>query len=149
MNVPSQLVLQYWTYSTQGKIWEKNTDQYLHGNYMELSHQICPIKPLHRASHLKQASEPLEQYWFPKFKKQFRSRGNNMERKVLPKKKIQQPICCSGPLALQGPIAPPLYSFGQKQRIGSMENVAAVLATDWYEMIWTYMNYTISLLSST
>ena len=67
---------------------KKNTDQYLLGNYMELSHQICPIKPLHRASHLKQASEPLEQYWFPsQIQKQFRSRGNNIERKVLPKKK--------------------------------------------------------------
>ena len=117
---------------------KKNTDQYeyLLGNYMELSHQICPIKPLHRASHLKQASEPLEQYWFPsQIQKQYcntraETRGNNIERKVLPKKKIQQPMCCSGPLALQGPIAPPLYSFGQKQRIGSMENVAAMLATD-------------------
>ena len=69
---------------------KKNTDQYeyLLGNYMELSRQICPIKPLHRASHLKQASEPLQQYWFPsQIQKQYRSRGNNIERKVLPKKK--------------------------------------------------------------
>lgn len=52
----------------KGRSEKKNTEQHLLGNYMELSRQICPIKPPHRASHLKQASEPLEQYWFPKFK---------------------------------------------------------------------------------
>lgn len=158
MNVPSQLnsvpfyvVLQYWTYSTQGKIWEKKYRPVptweLHGTVpSDLSHQTSSSRIASKAGVRTSGAVLVSQ-----IQKQYRSRGNNIERKVLPKKKIQQPICCSGPLALQGPIAPPLYSFGQKQRIGSMENVAAMLATDWYEMIWTYiyMNYTISLLSST
>ena len=151
MNVSSQLnsvlihvVLQYCTYSTQGKIWEKKYRPVptweLRGTVpSDLSHQTSSSRIASKAG-VRTSGAVLVS--IPNSKAVKVSWQQHRTQKFSPQKKIQQPICCSGPLALQGPIAPPLYSFGQKQGIGSRRCYAS------YGLIWNDMNSTISLLFS-
>ena len=145
MNVSSQLnsvlihvVLQYCTYSTQGKIWEKKYRPVptweLRGTVpSDLSHQTSSSRIASKAG-VRTSGAVLVS--IPNSKAVKVSWQQHRTQSSPPKKRSNNPS-----------VAPVLWHFkAQLLRLFTplaknkeLDHVAAMLATDWYEMIWTLL----------